>query len=184
MLAVLGQLFVNQIPFDLAQLYADDGSSTSSPNAVMPVLESTLPFIRLNDDEAARVRAMLDRGTLAAVPASTEAATTIASASDHDEHFDTVAETNVAYATAQPSQTRLSGWSGCLPLPFPAKIELVSLDVAAEDSLDAARFGQHLGVSDVAYFAQAIEPLGRWAATRLARRPNGCTSGHIDLDGR
>ena len=60
-LGVLGQLFVNQVPLDLAPLQAVQKEEASNPST-MPVLESALPFIRLGEDEMVRVRAMLDPG--------------------------------------------------------------------------------------------------------------------------
>jgi phosphopantetheinyl transferase len=69
----------------------------------------------------------------------------------------------------------LSGWSGFLPLPFPAKIELVSLENPADWALDFEMFEQHLGAGDIAYFDRTIKPLGGfrqrdWLVGRIAAR--------------
>ena len=68
----------------------------------------------------------------------------------------------------------MSGWSGCLDLPFLARIEFVSLG-DTPGAFDAASFGRHLGADDIAYFSYAIEPLGRfrqrdWLVGRMAAR--------------
>lgn len=150
-LGVLGQLFVNQVPLDLAPLHAVQGS-TGAKAAAMPVLDSTLPFIRLSDDETTRLRAMLGSDGSTAVPAFVE--TLAAPASPPI--------LRAAPAAARPAETRVSGWSGHLALPFAATVEMVSLDDPPDSALHAHWFDSHLGAGDIAYFEREIEPLGPW----------------------
>ena len=145
LLGVLGQLFINQVPFDLAPLHALAPAEAKMP-AKMPPLESALPFIRLSDDETARVRTMLS----VAAPAAASAPAPLAGP----------AESAMANEWDRPSM--IAGWSGCLPLPFAARIEMVSLDDAPDGALDPAWFAEHLGAGDMDYFAQTIAPLGAW----------------------
>ena len=176
LLSVLGQLFVNQVPVDISPLHAVDRSATSvSPP--LPVLESSLPFLRLNDDEALRLRAMI--GTAASeidlVPPAMSTPDPVAQTTRDRDRVDERPRPRPALSRRSQSASRLSGWSGCLDLPFLAKIEFVSLSGAPDDTLDAVSFEQHLGAGDIAYFSRAIEPLGRfrkrdWLVGRIAAR--------------
>ncbi|MCX8255271.1 putative glycolipid synthase [Beijerinckiaceae bacterium RH AL1] len=68
LLGVLAQLFANGVPFDLAPLHALD-TNAPAPAKPMPVLESALPFIGIDEAEAARLRDIVG----AAPAASTDA---------------------------------------------------------------------------------------------------------------
>jgi malonyl CoA-acyl carrier protein transacylase/phosphopantetheinyl transferase len=180
-LGVLGQLFVDQAPLDLMPLHALKSGGESTPIA-MPPLESALPFIRLSDGEASRVRAMLDRAAAVAAPIPSASNPRLAepAVTNHSPLIDRglgggTRVADVAFAAATQASASVSGWSGCLPLPFPATIQMVKLDDALGGALKAAWFIEHLGVGDIAYFARAIEPLGRfrqrdWLVGRIAAR--------------
>jgi 4'-phosphopantetheinyl transferase EntD len=69
------------------------------------------------------------------------------------------------------AQAPVSGWTGCLPLSFPAAVEFVSLDAA----MPLEALGPHLGPTDLAHFEHEIArcPPRRqrdWLAGRIAAR--------------
>ena len=174
LLSVLGQLFVNQVPLDVAALYAAHGADAPQP-AKAPFLESALPFVRLDADEAARVRDILtgvmpavapppaDAGRVQAPPASESPVL-----SDHFRLMDDflTSQANVSHLAIagerNASDAPVTGWSGCLPLPFPAAVEFVGLDASPDSPISPAALRQFLGRSDVAYFDRDIVNRGRW----------------------
>ena len=180
-LGVLGQLFVNQASLDLAPLHAPETSGAANSLAT-PRLESALPFIRLSEAEASSVRAILDCAAPIGATKTVSAPRRIEPAvAEHSLLIEegSGAEAGIADIPLRRSANtaaRVSGWSGCLPLPFPAKIEMVMLDGDMPDgAVDIARFAEHLGHRDIAYFANKIEPLGRfrqrdWLVGRMAAR--------------
>jgi malonyl CoA-acyl carrier protein transacylase/phosphopantetheinyl transferase len=164
--SVLGQLFVNQVPVDLAPLQAL--RRTGNPvRAKAPTLESALPFIQLDDAEITRVRTML-------APASSVAPPTAPQALPVENDFVT-GEIAVGVEGGSASYAGVSSWRGHVALPFAATIEMVSLDEPAEVAFDAGWFEQHLAPADIAYFATDIATLGPkrqrdWLVGRIAAR--------------
>ena len=177
---MLGQLFINQIPFDLAALHAPEKSATAKPVA-MPVLQSALPFIQLSEAEASHVRAMLDDaaqgGAARVAPGPRPLAPVVAEESPAIEGVAS-AQTPLADLSSNASSradAKVSSWSGCLPLPFAAAVEMVALENAPDSDLRATHFADHLGRGDIAYFGREIQPLGRfrqrdWLVGRMAAR--------------
>jgi acyl transferase domain-containing protein/phosphopantetheinyl transferase len=162
---VLGQLFVNQAPIDLAPLRATRGAA-GPVRGIPPILESALPFVRLNDDEITRVRAML-----APAPSAPPTAPYSLSLEADLERNDT--EFGFDGSGAVP--VSVSSWRGYVPLPFPATIQMVSLDNPSDEAFDSAWFRQHLGAGDIAYFDSDIKQLGKlrrrdWLVGRIAAR--------------
>jgi phosphopantetheinyl transferase len=152
LLTVLGELFVNRVPFDLGQLHHGATLGAAAKTAPMPVLDSTLPFIRLDENEVARVRAMLGPTTI-----------------------DSPVEADAPRAAAESSSGEVAGWTGIMPLPFQAQIELVALETAPDAPLAEAALAQHLGPGDAEYFTREVEPLGPrrqrdWLCGRIAAR--------------
>ena len=148
LLGVLAQLFVNGVPFDLAPLRALDPAA-AVPFKKMPVLESAVPFIQLDETEAERLRAMLGMST----------------------HAGATAPALSPIPSGDPLPIAM--WSGHLPLPFAASVELVGLDSGAV--LDPGMVAQHLVASDLAYFEHEIAPQGThrqrdWLLGRMAAR--------------
>ena len=161
LLGVLAQLFVNGVSFDLAPLHAVDPDAPAPPKK-MPVLESAVPFIALDDAEAAQLRAMLGA-------APTLAPATIAPAASVSSSID----------------SSINSWSGILPLPFAACVEFISL--AAEDEpVDPASLGAHLSAGDREHYAREIAPQGArrqrdWLLGRMAARR--AVAGWLGADG-
>lgn len=174
-LGVVGQLFLHEVPVDLAPLHSVEGAAaTTGP---LPPLESALPFIRLTDAEAARLRRNIGRGGAAWTPSATPADLPLG---DMDEAGMTtapegdvlVAEAPVAALTR--SEIEVDAWTGYLPIAFPAAVEFVTLRADQHAAFDTAGFHE-LTDDDLAHFAAelaAANPKRQrdWLAGRLAAR--------------
>ena len=154
LLGVLAQLFVNGVSFDLAPLHALDATAPA-PAKKMPVLESAVPFIQLDDAEAAQLRMML--GTAPSPTTKTDA---------------------IASAPSQTSATRtnpsLASWSGQLLLPFAASVEFIAFDTDG-DAFDLTSLETRLSAGDRDHYARVIAPQGshrqrEWLVGRMAAR--------------
>lgn len=171
-LGVIGQLFLHEIPVDVAPLHAIAGA-TPSP-VLLPPLESALPFIRLTEAEAARLRREIGRRDPAWMPSATPTDLPLEGAgalpgADGDL---LVAEAPVA-ALTRP-EIDVDAWTGYLPLAFPSAVEFVALRTDRHAALDASSFPE-LTETDLAHFATELASANPkrqrdWLAGRLALR--------------
>jgi acyl transferase domain-containing protein/phosphopantetheinyl transferase len=197
MLYLLGQLFINHVPLRLDALYAE-GAASSPDSVTSPFLESAVPFIRLNPDEAARLREILvDTVPASAPPPAIEpvtepldevtAAPEPAGLSlqppppfDNFQTMDDFLEDQdlvpgrVIERQPNGHESPIAGWTGALALPFPAAIEFIGVNAGTEP-MSVSAFTPHLGYGDLEYFERVILPLGPhrqrdWLIGRAAAR--------------
>lgn len=182
MLTLLGQLFIHQVPCDLAPLYAETPGPAATDTSLQPILVNVMPFVRLAPDEAEHLRQVLV-GAMPAGPAPPPAAAPapwqVPALTDHFQLMSEFlsSQEHVAchsVAATQGEERLVSTWSGEFALHFRVAIEFVKAEAPVHGGFEAA-VASMLSGSDQFYFdevirSQAVRRQREWLIGRLAAR--------------